>query len=142
MTTLVNAEISLQAHNPQMVVPVAHNQTFPDGYGQASSDPVQFNINKAATNGTIYVDGKNDGVVIATITSNHVLKDARFSFVPGGSMTDGNNAKPNDIHDSVRITSTIISNKEVKFLIHRVGPDVGNITLVFFVEYRAATNPG
>ncbi|WP_223535636.1 hypothetical protein [Pseudomonas sp. GL-B-16] len=140
---LQNAVITLSCHNTPggnhiLTVPFMYNQTTSDGIGHASSHKVQFNINKAAAAGTIFVDEHNDGVCIATITSNHIIKSGGMVFAPEGSSTDDNSSNPSDINQSVKVTWVPTSNKEITFSVHRVGSLKGNVTLIFFVTYEAA----
>jgi hypothetical protein len=140
---LENVTISMLCHNSpgipnyKLPVPFEYKQTTPDGMGQASSHRVQFNINKEAVKGTIFVNEHNDGICVATITSNHIVVDAGYVFIPEGSSTEGFAKKPHDVDKSVSVTWKQTTNKEVTFSVHRVGPEIGNVTLVFFVRYQA-----
>lgn len=136
-----NTKISLKCHNPPIQLAFRHHQTRSDGVGQASSEKVQFNINKPAVRGTIFVNEKNDGVCIATIMSDHIVKKGWASFNPSGTFTDKFLEtdqlpdKPDDIERRVSITQRILDNKTIQFNVKRTGADVGNITLTFFVQY-------
>ena len=140
---LDNVAITMHCHNTPnapdntLTVPFEYHQTTPDGNGQASSHKVQFNINKNAAPGTIFVDKNNDGICIATITSNHIATGAEVVFVPEGSFTEGFGKKPNEINESVDTFWELTSNKEVTFTIRSAGTDMGNVTLRFFVYYSS-----
>ena len=141
---LKNVAISMLCHNTPgqnhfLSVPFVYTQTTADGLGHASSHKVQFNVNKDAVPGTIFVNKHNDGICTATITSNHIIKDGWVTFDPEGSSTDDSGTTPNDINQSVNVTRTLTSNKDITFSVHSIGAHKGNITLTFFVTYEAAT---
>lgn len=141
---LQNAAITMRAHNTPdtvdhtLLVPFVYNQITVDGIGHASSHKVQFNINKEAVPGTIFVNEHNDGICIAAITSNHIIKSGGYVFAPEGSSTDDFNTQPNDINQCVNVSWVLTSNKEMTFSVRRVGTLAGNVTLIFFVTYEAA----
>jgi hypothetical protein len=129
------ATITFKCHNPSISLKFDYNQLTSGGKGQASSQKVQFNVNKPAVQGTIFVDEKNNGICTATITSNHKVNRGWAEFDPEGSSTDGA-GKPNDINSSVEVVKSIVSNKEIVFSIVRKGNLSGNVTMTFFVEYK------
>ncbi len=131
------AKITFECHNPSISLKFDYNQLTSGGKGQASSQKVQFNVNKAAVKGTIFVDEKNNGICTATITSNHTVSRGWAVFAPEGSSTDGG-GKPDDINSSVGVSENIVSNKEVVFSVFRKGNLAGNVTMTFFVEYERA----
>ncbi|WP_347905972.1 hypothetical protein [Pseudomonas purpurea] len=142
---LQNAVITMLAHNTPdtvdhtLAVPFLYNQITADGIGHASSHKVQFNVNKDAVPGTIFVNEHNDGVCIATISSNHIIIDGGYVFSPEGSSTDDAGTQPNDINQSVNVSWVRTSIKEITFSVTRIGTYAGNITLIFFVRYEATT---
>jgi hypothetical protein len=116
------------------------HQTSADGLGQASSQKVQFNINKDATKGTIFVNEHNQGIVKATLSSNHRFTHGWAVFNPEGSSTDpvpGTKSNPHDIDRCVAVSAPLTGDKEMTFSVIRVGGLVGSVTLTFFVQYRA-----
>ncbi|HEX3529271.1 MAG TPA: hypothetical protein VH988_19615 [Thermoanaerobaculia bacterium] len=136
-TPLKPATITFKCHNPPIPLKFDYNQLTSGGKGQASSQKVQFNVNKAAVQGTIFVDEKNNGICTATITSNHKVTRGWAVFDPEGSFTDGS-GKPSDINSSVDVSESIVSNKEIVFSVFRKGNLSGNVTMTFFVEYERA----
>lgn len=122
------------------ITPFEFVQTSEGGVGQASSYKVQFNINMDAVKGTIFVDADNDGMAIANLEGNFILTNGWAVIDPNGSYTEGNEKNPHKIDESVEIQRTIVSNKQIKFNVKRRtnGNDRGNITVTFFVTYKAA----
>ena len=59
--------VSMRCHNPAL------NVAFDVNKSRASSHPVQFNIVRDATPGTIFVNGQNNGVCVATLDKDHVF---------------------------------------------------------------------
>jgi hypothetical protein len=150
---LDNVEILMECCNQggggdlRIVVPFKFSGTTPDGHGQASSAKVQFNVNKPAVRGTIFVDKRNDGICVAKITSRHRVTGGHWVFNPEGSHTDNNDFGPQVINNCVSCIPEVTANNEVVFAVKHVdyfdGKNHvdyrGNVTLTFFVHYIALT---
>jgi hypothetical protein len=133
------ASIKMEVFNPNpSTLDFQFVQTLPNGDGQASSQAVQFNVNKAATPGTVFVNERNEGLVKAIVTSNHIITGGWAVVAIDGSFTDGSE-EANKINGSVAVATTRRSNKEIWFLVKRVGSKKGNVTMTFFVQYKTST---
>jgi hypothetical protein len=132
------ATIKMEIFNPtRSVLDFQFVQTLPSGEGQASSQKVQFNVNKDAAPGTVFVNEKNDGLVKVIVTSNHIITGGWAVTAIDGSFTDGS-TNVNEINESVAVATTPRSNKEMWFLVKRIGSKKGNVTMTFFVQYKTA----
>ena len=113
---------------------ISNDFLLPNLKGRATSEPVQFNMNRAATAGTIFVNENNDGLCVAHTTSKRfAFTKAKVKISPGGS-------NPLNIDEAVKFDQgTILSDgRTVIFNVHRIDSTVGNITLIFQVEYKLA----
>jgi hypothetical protein len=114
------------------------------GKSQASFAPVQFNVNRAAVPGTIFVNDKNDGVCEVAVDSGFILtKEVRSEYSPNGSWTEGSDNKSQpaqviEIQKSVSVVPTQISLRKIHINVKKVGGSAkgGTVTLIFFVSYK------
>ena len=104
--------------------------------GQASSYRVQFNINKAAVDGTIFVDKNNFGIAKATIEGNFLLSEGWAVLDPLGSNTIKLEKNNSSIEDAIEIKPHQLSNKEIIFTVKKIGESVGSVTVIFFVRFK------
>lgn len=124
-------EVSMKCHNPPLDVKFDVNRT------RASSQPVQFNIVRDATSGTVFVNSDNNGVCIAKLDRGHVFTGSSFVIRPGGSWTEGYDNNPELIEKTVKIGGIKTGNQEMTFnVIHNESSLKGNITVTFFVNYE------
>ena len=135
------ATVTVSAFNSNPAPPVKQiqfaNDIFPNGDGQLSTARIQFNVNRESTGGAVFVNERNQGAVVLSISSEHVFLNGWAVVMPDGSWTDGAH-KPHDIDSCVSISRVIESNKKLTFFVHRVGALEGNVTMTFFATYRAA----
>jgi hypothetical protein len=131
-------EFTLTCLNPKINLKFTDKGINKGGQGEASSQPVQFNINIPGKGGAIFVNEKNNGICEATISAGYRLLSGRHSFRPTGSWT-GNGEPPNAINKIVRVNFRKLGTREGVFEVSRTSNDLsGNVTLVFFVEYEEA----
>ncbi len=137
-----NATISFRCLNPEVRV-AFDNRTFLDnGIGQASSAPVQFNINQDAEIGkTIFVNSNNNGVCIADVSSNHIITKA-WVVIAGADteQTIVDNVSRDWIIGQTRFSVNIQGNRHARFdVVNSQIKKKASVTLVFFLQYRSAT---
>ncbi len=126
---------------PPAIKPVhfSANTIFADGTGQASTERIQFNVNRPSTGGAVFLDPANpEGVVELSITSDHVFLDGWAVVMQDGSATYTPGHAPHDIDRCVSVSTVMESNKKLTFYVHRMSDLDGNVTMTFFVRYKAA----
>jgi hypothetical protein len=103
---------------------------------QASTEPVQFNVNIPAGQGTIFVDKNNSGMCTATISDG-------FQFVSGHGEIDpsqvsvSNPHTASDLMSAVKVTPTILGNQKILFEISRSNDAIkGNLNIHFITKYK------
>nr|WP_156133450.1 hypothetical protein [Massilia sp. JS1662] len=104
---------------------------------QASTEPVQFNVNIPAGRGTIFVDKNNNGICTATISDG-------FQFTGGGGEIDETQIsvsdphKPSDLIKAINISTTILGNQKMVFSVSRTNDAIkGNLNIHFIARYKA-----
>src|SRR5687768_12163919 len=71
--------LEMRCHNPSVVVPVRLTRNE-NGRVSAYSDLVQFNVAIETGPGTIFVDGRNDGVCTLTLPPRYSARQAYASL--------------------------------------------------------------
>lgn len=125
-----DAVIDFKCFNPQLTINVPMHDSNSKGEGLATTDRVQFNINKASTGSEIFVNANNNGICKAYFKSSHRPTGGKYRFAEEGTWPAG-------IDKIVRVSSEVTSNKEIVFTVSRTAdkPE-GNVTITFFIEYE------
>ena len=114
-------------------IPAASNAfILPDRKGRVMSVPIQFDVNRPATTGTVFVDANNNGICIATlIGDDFVLTETRTKLAIDGMS-------PMTIGKSLNIDQGVIlsDGRTAVFTVRSIGSIVGNIALFFEVNYK------
>jgi hypothetical protein len=104
---------------------------------QASTEPVQFNVNIPAGRGTIFVNQANHGECTATISDG-------FQFTGGRGEIDETQVsvsapyKPSDLIRAITISTTILGNQRIMFSVRSNNDAIkGNLNIHFIARYKA-----
>lgn len=114
--------------NNHLLVPVSAESNGIQG--QAISDSVQFNVKYTASRGTVFVDGRNNGVCTLTLPGpNYVVTGSKDLITPGGTYPPGL---------TVQVRTNSASNGGWQFIIAPGGNAKlsGNTTRRFVVFFR------
>ncbi len=137
MTT--EATIELEVHNPRFKPNISDNQIVAGQiYGQASSEPIQFNFDDepAPNSKSVYVDDANNEVLEAKITSNHMFTGGYGVLVPGsgnyGTKDEATFVK------AIKIKPTLLGNRLLRFDVTRREKLGGNMNIIFVLTYKEA----
>jgi hypothetical protein len=102
---------------------------------QASTEPVQFNVNIPARRGTILVDKANSGICTATISDG-------YRFIGGYGAIDETQISvsqpdtPRDLMHAITIGTTLLGNQIMRFSVSRNNEFIkGNLNILFTVRY-------
>ena len=103
---------------------------------QASTEPVQFNVNIPAGPGTVFVDGNNSGVCTATISDGYQFTSGSGTISPT-AISVSSPATPTQLRGAIIISSQILGNQTMALSVSRGSSDVkGNANIYFIVRYR------
>jgi hypothetical protein len=137
MTT--KAEFSIRGYNPVMNgIQAIKHETFEDGTGRVTTQAIQFTVGQDdAVSGTLLVNWKNNGVVIAEKPSTkHLFTRGWAALDPAGSDTKHGLSK-NTIDRTVFLTPGVVDKDgNMVFAITSSSGVEGSVTINFVVEYK------
>lgn len=103
---------------------------------QASTEPVQFNVNIPAGQGTIFVNEKNHGICTATISDGYQFTGGSGQIDPT-QVSVSDPSKPVDLIDSVSVSTKILGNQKMLYEISSSDPTIhGNLNILFIAKYK------
>ena len=124
--------ITMSCFNPDLTVKFTSVQG-----SQASTEPVQFNVNIPAGKGTIFVNENNHGICNARISDG-------FQFTGGSGQIDPTQVsvsdphKPANLTQSISIVPKIQGNQMMMFeVISNNSAIKGNLNIRFIAKYKA-----
>ncbi|WP_326537033.1 hypothetical protein [Pseudorhodoferax sp.] len=129
----------VECYNPNLTVPLAGTSAGSPMWGRrAVTRPVQFNVRKPATVGTIFVNDKNLGVCRITLRSNHKITTASYGFGLHEHCDDDQGIYMRDV---VKVSSRSISKQVIEFYVEQAKDYSGNLTVIFEFHYLEAGQP-
>ena len=127
---------ALPSISMQCVTPAINVKFTSIQHTQASTGPVQFNVNIPAGQGTIFVDKGNSGICTATISEG-------YQFIGGYGAIDETQISvsgphgPRDLMHAITIGTTLLGNQVMRFSVSRDNEFIkGNLNILFTVRYK------